>query len=236
MRDYAGLERLFVERLGLERRPVAVSLPDSAPPGVEAFTGSEPAGCGFWRLAAQGRTFHTKPADHYNCPIGSYTHNIALPPERQSELEQTIGLMASIGYLRWEEVPGIARLKRSPSVVVYAPLGNTPVDPDVVLFAGSARAVMLLAEAAMRAGVAAAQTILARPTCMAIPAAIAGGAVVSSGCIGNRVYTGIGDGDLYMMVAGGSVFRVAAEIETVTTANAKLEEYHRGRVGTLRAG
>jgi hypothetical protein len=24
--------------------------------------------------------FYTEAADHYNCPVGSYTHGIALPP------------------------------------------------------------------------------------------------------------------------------------------------------------
>ena len=52
---------------------------------------------------------------------------------------------------------------------------------------------MLLEEAAIRAGVASKLPLLARPTCMAIPAAMAHGMVTSAGCIGNRVYTNIGD-------------------------------------------
>jgi len=124
MRDYAALEHLFIERLGLERRPIAISFPDSAPSGVTAFSGAEPAGCGFWRLAAGGQTFYTKPEDHYNCPIGSYTHNMPLPAERQPELDRTLGLMADIGYLRWEEVPGIARLKSTPAALDDAVAGG----------------------------------------------------------------------------------------------------------------
>jgi uncharacterized protein (DUF169 family) len=235
MRDYVALERLFIERLGLERRPIAIAFHDKAPSGVAAFTGAEPAGCGFWRLAAGGQTFYTKPEDHYNCPIGSYTHNMPLPPERQPELDQALGLMAGIGYLRWEEVPGIARLKDSPGAVVYSPLAKTPLDPDVVVFAGRPKSMMLLQEAALRAGVAAAQPLLARPTCMAIPAALAGGAVASNGCIGNRVYTEIGDDELYAVVPGKDVFRVAAEVETIAAANAKLAEYHRARLESLRS-
>jgi hypothetical protein len=34
--------------------------------------------------------------------------------------------------------------------------------------------------------------LLPRPTCMALPAALAQGVVASSGCIGNRVYTELG--------------------------------------------
>lgn len=235
MRDYAALEHLFIERLGLERRPIAVSFRDQPPSGVAAFTGVEPAGCGFWRLAAGGQTFYTQPADHYNCPVGAHTHNIPLPPERQPELEQTLGLMASLGYLRWEEVPAIARLKTTPAAIVYSPLAKTPCDPDAVLFAGQPRSMMLLREAALRAGVAAEQPLLARPTCMAIPVALAGGTVASAGCIGNRVYTEIGDDELYVVVPGKDVFRVAAEVATVADANAQLEAYHRARVRSLRS-
>ena len=82
MTDYKHIEQLLTEALGLRRRPVAVAFRETAPPGVPAFTGSLPSGCSFWKLAAEGRTFYTVPGDHYNCPIGSYTHNIPLPPDR----------------------------------------------------------------------------------------------------------------------------------------------------------
>ena len=59
-----------------------------------------------------------------------------MPAERASELPQTLSLMAELGYLKMEEVPGIPRLPESPGVVIYAPLGDSPVDPDVVLVAG----------------------------------------------------------------------------------------------------
>jgi uncharacterized protein (DUF169 family) len=235
MRDYERAERLFVEMLGLNRRPVAVAFRDAAPAGLSKFTGTEPSGCSFWRLAAGGQVFYTVPGDHYNCPVGSYTHNIALPPERQAELEQTLGLMAGIGYLRMEEIPGVPQLHRTPGVVIYAPLSRSPLDPDVVLFAGQPARIMLLQEAALRAGVLANLPLLARPTCMAIPAALAGGVVASSGCIGNRIYTGIGPDELYCAVPGRDLFRVADEVETIAMANAKLTEYHQARLALLRS-
>jgi uncharacterized protein (DUF169 family) len=235
MQDYARLERLLIEHLGLERRPISIAFRDTPPPEVAAFSGTEPAGCGFWRLAAGGQVFYTLPQDHYNCPIGSYTHNLPLPAERQPELERTLGLMTSIGYLRMEEVPGVARLPRTPGAIVYAPLARTPVDPDVVLFAGRAGNMMLLQEAALRAGVEATQPLLARPTCMAIPAALASGMVASSGCVGNRVYTGIGDDEMYVAIPGRDILRVAEAVPTVTAANARLAEYHRERRAQLRS-
>lgn len=147
--NYGEVEEKIANALGLQKRPVAVTFLDAEPAGIEKFTGSEPSGCSFWRLAAAGGVFYTVPLDHYNCPIGSYTHGISLPPERAKELEETLGLMAQIGYVRMEEVPGIPRLAKEPKAIVYASLGESPVEPDVVLFAGVASQIMLLQEAAM---------------------------------------------------------------------------------------
>ena len=233
MADYRSTERQLSSVLGLRRRPVGIAFRESPPAGVPRFEGAAPSGCSFWRIAAGGRTFYTVPGDHYNCPIGSYTHNIPLPADRAQELDQTLSLMTEIGYLKMEEVPGIPRLPRTPGAVVYAPLADMPVDPDVVLFSGPPGRVMLLHEAAGRAGVGATTPLLGRPTCMALPAALAHGAVASVGCIGNRVYTDIGEDEVYVVVPGRDLARVAAEAETIARANAKLTEYHRGRRAAL---
>ncbi|HTU34803.1 MAG TPA: DUF169 domain-containing protein [Candidatus Acidoferrum sp.] len=231
--DYRAIEQRIVKSLDLQKRPVAVKFMDAQPSGIEKFAGTEPSGCSFWRLAAAGRTFYTVPSDHYNCPIGSYTHNIPLPPDRAKELEQTLGLMVQIGYLKMEEVPGIPRAPRTPEAVVYAPLGETPVEPDVIIFSGLASQIMILQEAANRAGVAAQFPVLGRPTCMALPASMAQGSVVSSGCIGNRVYTGLGEGEMYVVVRAKDVDSISLEAETVVGANRQLEQYHQSRRESL---
>ncbi len=222
-------EKQLTETLGLTRRPVAVSFRENAPAGVEKFSGTEPSGCSFWRLAGAGRTFYTMPADHYNCAVGSHTHNITLPPERAAELEQTLSFMSGIGYIKMEEVAGIPRLPEAPGVIIYSPLADSPVAPDVVLFPGTPRQLMLLQEAAQRAGKAAQLPLLGRPTCMALPAAMANGAVMSTGCIGNRVYTDLEDDGMYLAVPGNAMPAITAELGTIMSANAQLTEYHRGR-------
>jgi uncharacterized protein (DUF169 family) len=229
MNKYSGIEAKISKSLGLKKRPVAVKFMDTPPNGVPKFEGSEPSSCSFWRIAASGRTFYTVPSDHYNCAVGSHTHNIPLPPERAKELEQVLSFMTGIGYVKMEEVPDIPQLAKTPRAVVYSPLGETPVDPDAVLFAGPAAQIMMLQEAAHRAGHTAQFPMLGRPTCMAIPAAMAKGAIASSGCIGNRVYTDLADGELYAMVPGRDLESIVDELETIVSANAKLHEYHRSR-------
>jgi uncharacterized protein (DUF169 family) len=233
MLDYPAIEKQLARVLRLESRPVAIAFLDTPPDGVARFTGKEPAGCSFWRLAAQGRTFYTVPSDHFNCAVGSYTHNFTLSPERAKELGQTLSFLTGIGYLRMDEVPEIPRLTQRPGVVIFAPVGDTPVDPDVVLFAGRPGRVMLLQEAAFRAGLPAHMTMLGRPTCAALPAALTNGLVASVGCVGNRVYTDLGEDEMYVVVPGRYLARIAAEAETVATANATLYEYHLERRQTL---
>ena len=232
--NYRSLEEQLSSDLGLTRRPIAIAFRDAPPKGVSKFTGTAPSGCSFWRLASEGRTFFTVPSDHYNCSIGSYTHNIPLPAERANELEDTLGFMASIGYLRMEEVPGIPVLPKTPGAVIYAPLADTPVDPDVVMFSGPAARIMLLQEAAIAAGVTSSVNTFARPTCMALPASLATGIVMSTGCVGNRVYTGVEEGELYAAVPGKDVAKLAKSGATVRSANAKLEEYHTARRQQLK--
>jgi uncharacterized protein (DUF169 family) len=228
MSDYRSIERKLMQALGGGARPVAIAFLDAAPVGVEKFAGSTPSSCSFWPLAAHGRTFYTVPGDHQNCPIGGYTHNV-LQPERMPELQQTLELMGSIGYVRMEEVSGVFQMKQSAAAILYAPLGETPVAPSAVIVSGKPARVMLIAEAAARAGEMSNLPMLGRPTCMAIPAAAANGAVASAGCMGNRVYTSIGEDDFYIMLRGPGLERVADELPGIEAANQTLREYHRER-------
>ena len=232
MSDYRAIEEKIQGMLGSTRRPVAVTFLDAPPEGVEKFAGAEPSTCSFWRIAAAGRTFYTVASDHLNCPIGGYTHN-TLPPDRMPELQQALSLMRDIGYIRMEEIPGVFHLSTASEVVLYAPLGDTPAPPSVVLVAGRPGRVMMLSEAATRAGASSNLPLLGRPTCMAIPASLANGAVLSSGCIGNRVYTEIGDDALYEVLRGADLDRSAAEIGVIQSANQTLTGYHQDRRARL---
>ena len=227
--DHRALEQQLTEHLATARRPVAVAFRPAPPPGVEKYGGSQPSGCSFWRLAGDGRVFYTIPDDHANCAIGAHTHAMPLPAGRTAELEQTLTFMAGLGYVRSEEVPAIPTLPETPGVVIYAPLADTPVDPDVVIVSGRPGRVMLLQEAAIRAGVAAPSALLARPTCMALPAALAQGVLVSTACVGNRVYTDLGDDELYLAIPGRALPPLAAELATIVAANAALRDYHTKR-------
>ncbi|HUA59240.1 MAG TPA: DUF169 domain-containing protein [Verrucomicrobiae bacterium] len=234
MADYRKMEEKMMTMLGGGRRPVAIAFLDDVPAGVEKFAGSVPSSCSFWKLAAAGRSFYTVPSDHWNCPVGGYTHN-TLTADRMPELQQVLSLMGDIGYIRMEEVPGVFHLEKTPVAIAYAPLGETPAPPTVVIVSGKPGRVMLLAEAAGRAGAMSQLPLLGRPTCMAIPAAMSHGAVASTGCIGNRIYTDIGEDELYVTLRGQDLERIAAELDTIANANTTLTGYHQERRARLTA-
>ena len=233
MANWKELEKQFTARLTMGRRPVAISFLDAEPAGVPKFSGTEPAGCSFWRLAAAGRTFYTVPADHFNCAVGAYTHNVQLPPDRVQETETTLGMMFNLGYIRPEEVAGIPRLAKEPAAVVFAPLADAPVAPSVVLFTCKSSAAMLLNEASIRAGAASSLPLLGRPSCMALPAALAHGTVTSLGCIGNRVYTNLGVDEMYVVVQGAKLESVSDQLGVIASANTTLEDFARGKQAAL---
>jgi len=211
------------------RPAVAVTFLDAPPPGVTKFEGTEPSGCSFWRLAADGRTFYTVPENHFNCAVGAYTHNISLSPEREKETEQTLQMMFDMGYIKPLEVPQIPRLAKTPKAILYSPLGDATSEPDVVLFACKPAEAMLLAEAAHRAGVRTGAPTLGRPTCMALPASLEHGTITSLGCIGNRVYTGLSEEEMYVVVRGKDLVAIALALETILSANTALLRYAKGR-------
>lgn len=227
--DWKELEAKIGSAVKLSHRPVAVSFLDAVPEGVRRFDGTEPSGCSFWRIAATGRVFYTVPENHFNCAVGAHTHNIPLSQERANESAQTLKMMFDLGYVKPEEVSQIPQLPKEPAAIAYAPLGETPVAPDVVLVACKPSAAMLLNEAAHRAGVASDTPAFGRPTCMALPASLQHGAITSLGCMGNRVYTDLGEDEMYFVLRGTDVAAVVGALTVITAANAALNDYAKGR-------
>jgi uncharacterized protein (DUF169 family) len=64
---------------------------------------------------------------------------------------------------------------------------------------------------------------------MAIPATVGGGIATSLGCVGNRVYTELADDECYVVIAGRDLQAIAGQLDTITSANATLADYHQAR-------
>ena len=234
MVDYSTIETSLCKILDLSRRPVAVTFRDKPPVGVPKFSGKEPSSCSFWQLAAGGMTFYTVPADHHNCAMGCYTHNFPAPRKHAEELERAFSQLTSSGYIKMEDISSIPRLKKAPNSIVYSPLGNTPIDPDLVIFVTRPLQAMVLQEAAMRLGIGLHHSSLGKPTCMSIPSALNREVVTGAGCFANRIYTGLADDELYVLVPGIMLQKIADSVQGITESNLKIAEYHRARRESLK--
>jgi uncharacterized protein (DUF169 family) len=223
-----------LERLRLAHPPVAVAFLAAPPEGLAHIDRPLPAGCSYWKEASDGRAFYTTAADHQNCAVGAFTHGVTLSPEKAAELNSLIGTMVELRYIRSDEVPSIPHRTSPMEVAAYAPLGSATFEPDVVVFRGNARQIMLMSEAARSAGVFDAGAAMGRPACAMLPQATGTAAGVASvACIGNRVYTGLGDDELYFAVPGKALTRVLEQLRDILDANRALETFHRQRAAAL---
>ena len=220
----------LAQLLKLSASPVAIAFTAVAPDGVAHVSQREPAGCGYWRRAAAGEVFFTNADDHKSCPVGAHTHGVALNADEGKQLQGLVGTMIGLEYLTMKDVEQLPTRKEPFAFAVYAPLGRSPVPPDVVLVRGNARQLMLLSEAAQSAGVSGSAPTMGRPTCAVLPEAINSHKTSASfGCIGNRVYTGLTDSEAYFAIPGSELGKVEERLGVIVNANDALEKFHRER-------
>ncbi len=235
-RFYSQLAETLSNNLRLAQPPIAVCFPDSVPASITAHTGNAPAGCGFWREAATA-TFATSPGDHALCAVGSYTHNLEMSDQQQTDLKDCLGVFASLGYVTAEDLPLIPVLDRRPRHILYAPLAQTPLPPEVVLLFGDAGQSLIISEAVQQVEHRI-PPALGRPACAVIAqVANTGLAALSLGCCGARAYVDAFTPDLILCALPGA--NLAAYVERIAAlagANSILSKFHHLRGRQVAAG
>jgi uncharacterized protein (DUF169 family) len=220
------------EILGLRRVPIKIGFLEAPPAALPRWSGGPvAAGCVFWDRAMEGKSFYTLPADHWNCAIGSHTHQIALPAERAAELPATIGFMVETRYLDPAEVPGIPTLDRAPGAVAYAPASSDAFKADVVLMAATPVQLTLIYEAALKAGITkGAAEATSRPSCAILPASAKSEVIaLSFGCRGNRTYTKLGDDEMYVSVPGSRWEDFVARLIEIQRSNLIMGNFYQAQ-------
>ena len=224
--DLASIARSLQDDLKLSQPPIAVALVDAPPPGVAPFDGRVPAGCRFWQEAAT-RTFVTSPADHDLCAIGTFTHNLQVTPAHEVDRGDALKVFADLNYVRPDDIPLIPVLATRPRHVVYGPLAQAPVPPDVVLLFVRADQTLILSEAteSLERGLPPA---MGRPACAIVPQAKnTGRAALSLGCCGARAYLDTLTDDVALYAIPGSrLAEYATRVSELARANATLSTFH----------
>jgi uncharacterized protein (DUF169 family) len=212
-----------------QSRAVAITFSDSKPEGLVRASDPQPSACAFWKLASEGSIFYTEATDHYGCAVGAYTMGAELTEIQQQELSGTVATMVELSYLRPQEVAQLPHRTNPLCYAIYASLGLSPAFPDVVLVRGNVRQLMLLSETA-RAVDLFNHAAIGRPACGIVPEALSSGkAVLSLGCIGNRVYTGLQDGDGYFAIPGNALAAICDNLAAILKANDTLAAFHAQR-------
>ena len=234
----ADRARALMDDLGLDRPPVALAFLDRAPAGVPTAEGLEPSACTFWRQAEQG-VFYVGAERHLECPVGAMTMGFELPPERAPEAEQLVGMMVDLQYFSLEEVRHLPSVKKPHQGVLYGPLAELPVEPDVVLVIATPRQGMLLAEASESVTLRATPALptMGRPACAAVAwSANDSNVTLSLGCIGARTYVEVPDDRAIVVLPATLLDRVAERLTVLARANSELASFHEGRKAQYAAG
>lgn len=236
MPSYSEVANTLTESLHLSQPPVAVTLTDQLPDGIATWSGHSPAGCRFWQEAAT-RVFATSAADHSLCSIGQYTHGLDMTPASSTDLMDALKVFADLTYVREQDIQAIPVLASKPKFVIYGPLAEMPVTPDVVLLFVRADQTLILSEASqqLEGGMPPA---MGRPACAIIPQAQnTGRSALSLGCCGARAYLDVLSSDVALYaIPGATLAQFAERIAALAGANDILSKFHHLRRKDIEAG
>ena len=226
---YTQLTEDLKTDLNLNQPPIAISFADAVPDGLSAPSTRVAAGCRFWQDAAT-KTFATVAEDHNNCAIGVYTHNLEPTPTQQADLMNALKIFGDLGYVRPEDLPLIPVLRARSKYVVYGPLDQAPLPPDVVLFFVDSNQTLVLSEAAQQVENGN-PPAMGRPACAVIPQVFnTGRAAMSLGCCGARAYLDVLTDDVALFaIPGATIDAYAERVAALSKANRVLSRFHQMR-------
>ena len=230
------LAAILAASLDLQQPPVAISFTDTIPAGVKSHAGRVPAGCRFWEDGA-ATAFATTASDHNLCAIGVYTHNLQSSPAQQTDLMDALKVFGDLDYVRPEDLASIPVLASQPAYVIYAPLAESPLPPDVVLLFVNANQTLILSEATQQVENQNAPA-MGRPACAIVPQVMnTGRAGLSLGCCGARAYLDVLTDDIAVFAIPGTKLEAyVRRIDALAKANGILSTFHQLRRKTIADG
>lgn len=227
--DFRAAAAALTDNLGLASPPLAITFKTSADESIAPFggsapapteggrTGAVPAGCVFWFKASE-RTFATAAADHANCSVGSLTHGFRTLEEVAGN-EDVVALVGA-EWVSPDVFPAIPTVKQTPAQVVYGPLAETPIAPDVVFIRLNGKQAMMLHDACPDL------KLEGKPQCHIIPIAKDGNDIAMSvGCMLSRVRTGMPNNEMTCAIPAGRLDEVIDALTTAAKADKTVAAY-----------
>jgi uncharacterized protein (DUF169 family) len=227
--DYKALNGALTELLALQAAPLAITFTQDEPAGVPRYEGTMPpatpdgrtgkvsAGCVFW-MKAVDRTFHTCAEDHGNCSVGSLTHGFISLDVAAKRAD--VKALVDACWVTPEVFPHIPVVKQRPKCVVYGPLADTRLDPDVVFLRLNGKQAMILHDALPDL------RFEGKPQCHIIPIAKEQGQVaLSVGCMLSRVRTGMPNTEVTCAIPGAKLGEVVTKLKATCGADKAVATY-----------
>ena len=227
--DYKALASVLTNLLSLQTPPLAITFTQEEPAGVPRYGGALPpptpdgrtgkvsAGCVFWMKAAD-RTFHTCAEDHGNCSVGSLTHGFITLDVAAKRAD--VKALVDSCWVTPEVFPHIPVVKQRPKCVVYGPLADTRIDPDVVFLRVNGKTAMILHDAMPE------MRFEGKPQCHIIPIAKEQGQVtLSVGCMLSRVRTGMANTEMTCAIPGNKLAEAVAKLTSTCSADKAVATY-----------
>jgi len=227
--QWADLSAALSDALALNVPPIAITFTETVPAGVDAFdapmpdplpdgrTGRVAAGCVFW-MHGTANTFSTVAEDHGNCSVGSLTHGFKTIDEIAGNSD--VAALLDSGWVTMDVVPQIPTVQDKPEAVVYGPLSDTPVDPDVVLVRVNGKQLMVLHDAVPNL------RIEGKPQCHIIAIAKEQGVPAASvGCALSRVRTGMSAHEMTCAIPASTLGNVVETIQRNAGADTAVARY-----------
>jgi uncharacterized protein (DUF169 family) len=226
--DNAKIDQEISSAFGLDISPIAMALVDNQPQGVETMEEEVPSFCTFWRMAEK-KSFYAPANKHYNCPIGAMVLGFEMPKEVQDQLGGLVKKMCECSYLSEDEPANIPTITEKKAGVVYGPLKDFPVAPQLILMWLKPSQAMIYNEVlgCCKWSGSMDSMALGRPACAVIPTTLNKSPFgMSLGCTGMRTFTEVSDDHILATLNCAEIDSFLTSLQTTLSANKEMKEFY----------
>ena len=226
--DNAKIDQEISSAFGLDISPIAMALVDNQPQGVETMEEEVPSFCTFWRMAEK-KSFYAPANKHYNCPIGAMVLGFEMPKEVQDQLGGLVKKMCECSYLSEDEPANIPTITEKKAGVVYGPLKDFPVPPQLILMWLKPSQAMIYNEVlgCCKWSGSMDSMALGRPACAVIPTTLNKSPFgMSLGCTGMRTFTEVSDDHILATLNCAEIDSFLTSLQTTLSANKEMKEFY----------
>ena len=226
--DNSKINQEIASAFGLDISPIAMALVDNQPQGVETMEEEVPSFCTFWRMAEK-KSFYAPANKHYNCPIGAMVLGFEMPKEVQDQLGGLVKKMCECSYLSEDEPANIPTITEKKAGVVYGPLKDFPVAPQLILMWLKPSQAMIYNEVlgCCKWSGSMDSMALGRPACAVIPTTLNKSPFgMSLGCTGMRTFTEVSDDHILATLNCAEIDSFLTSLQTTLSANKEMKEFY----------